>query len=711
MNDIGHSDSADHLFGEFSAPTKEQWKEQVVSDLKGADFDRLTWKTYEGFTVEPMYVRQDIDSLAHIGSLPGLEPYVRGTTALGHAAKPWTIAQMTHAPLPDAAAEEVVHARRNGQDGSALRLDEAAVLACGSEDASAYAGSSGISLQHLTDFLLVSERLQTGIPMDIHAGMSSPVFLAMAAAAERSVSHVDFNPFAHMISTGELPFSIDTVFRLMHDAVRYVDQRSMPTTVIAVCGDCYHNAGASAVQEVACMMASGVEYMNRLTDLGLTPDAVARRVRFNIPVGMSFFMEIAKLRAARLLWARVTAGFGVKEEDARKMRMHVRTSWWHQTKYDPYVNMLRATIESMAGVIGGAASMYTAPFDEVASTPGAFSKRIARNLQIILREEARLGQVADPAAGSYYIEALTDAVANHSWTLFQEIERRGGYLASAQSGFIQDIIETTAAEKRANISRRRDVIVGSNQYPNLGEKPLENETQNREAIADRINDSLRAHVATRTADTAELARSLRDGLRNGSGNIIAGMAAALQQGITVAEINDVLRNGGADAQHVRQLRPFRAAEAFERLRDAVTVAESKPRVFLATYGPGFWRRARATFASGFFGAAGLVVMDNPGFDTPEAAATAALEASADIIVACSDDESYAASLPRLIEVLRNAGSGMLVAVAGYPKDCVEDLEKCGVDMFIHVKSDVGATLQDLLRRLGIATEQGNEEKP
>lgn len=705
MNDTGTPGGEDLLFSEFSPPTKAQWKERVSADLKGADFEKLIWNPYEGFPVEPMKFRDDIEGLPQIDTLPGFEPYVRGTRALGNAAHPWVIAQTTSAILPEAAAEEIVSARRQGQDGAVLRMDHAAMLARGSGDASAKTvGVGGTAVQHYPDFQRISERIQPGIAMDIQAGLSSPVFLAMAVVAERSLSHVAFNPLAHLISTGTLPYSLSTTFRLMHDAVSYVDQRAMPTTVISVCGDCYHDAGASATLELACMLASGVEYLNRLTDMGLSADAVARRMRFDIPVGMSFFMEIAKLRAARMLWSRVTTAFGVKDGDARKMRMYTRTSLWHQTKYDPYVNMLRSTIEAMAAVIGGTDSMYTAPFDEIASTPGDFSKRIARNLQVILREESRLGHVTDPAAGSYYVESLTHALVAHAWETFQEIEARGGYVAAASSGFIQDSIARTAAEKRANISRRRDVIVGSNQYPNLGEKPLNNGIPDAAAVRERVEESRRTHLATRTCDAAVLSQSLRSVFESGTGNLVAAMAAVLQEGLTLAEVNDVLHNGGADVPIVRPLTPFRAAEDFERLRDAVSAAAHRPRVFLATFGPGFWRRARATFSSGFFGTAGMEIIDNDGFDTPDAAAAAAIAANADVIVACSDDESYPVMVPGMLEALRAAGCHAIVVVAGYPKESVDILTQAGVDLFIHVKSDVGATLADVLRRLGIITE-------
>ncbi|MFZ1729637.1 MAG: methylmalonyl-CoA mutase family protein [Bacteroidota bacterium] len=710
MSDIGKSDSQRKLFDDFPLPTKEQWKNQVIADLKGADFEKLEWNTYEGFRVEPLYVQEDINSLSHLGTLPGFDPFVRGTNPLGHSAQPWNIAQVTDAPLVEDAAREIVHAREHGQNCVSLHLDRSAINACGTADAAAQSGVKGTAVQHLADFQFITSKMVPRVGFDLYAGMSSPVYLAMAAAADRCLTHVDFNPLAYIISEGALPYSIESTFNLLRDAIKYVDKRELPTTVISVCGECYHNAGASSVQELACMLASGVEYMHKLTELGVSADAIAQRVRFNFPVGMSFFMEIAKLRAARLLWSRVTDMFGVKDAEARKMRIHVRTSWWHQTKYDPYVNMLRATIESMAGVIGGAESIYTAPFDEVASTPGVFSKRVARNLQIILREESQLGQVADPAAGSYYIETLTEAVSQGAWKLFQEIEAQGGYLAAVKNGFIQDIIEKTAAEKRANISCRRDVIVGSNQYPNIGEKPLKNTATDPAAVSQHIAESLQRFRAERKCDPSALSLALREVMNSNSGNLIAAIASVLQEGLTVSEVNDVLRNRGADAPSVRSLRPFRASQDFEILRDAVAAAEHKPRVFLATYGPGFWYRARATFSSGFFGTAGIDVMDNPGFETPEAAAAAAIEAGADILVACSDDASYPDMLPRLIHALREAGSKMIVAVAGYPKDSIELLENAGVELFIHVKSDVGATLAQLLRRLGIVSEHVSEGK-
>ncbi len=709
MSEIGKSNDGGKLFDEFPAPTKEQWKQQVAADLKGADFERLRWNTYEGFRVEPMYMREDLASLSHLGTLPGFDPYVRGTEPLGHSGHPWNIAQTTTAPLVEDAAREIVHARRSGQNVVSLQLDRAAVNASGTSDAASLAGVAGTSVQHIPDFQVIISKMVPDVVFDLHAGMSSPIILSMAAATERSVSHVDFNPLAHLISLGELPYSIDTTFILLRDAINYVEQRALPTTVFSVCGECYHNAGASAVQELACMMASAVEYMHRLTDLGISPDTVARRMRFDFPIGMSFFMEIATLRAARLLWSHITSLFGITDADSRKMRIHARTSWWHQTKYDPFVNMLRCTIEAMAGIIGGVESLYTAPFDEIASVPGTFSKRIARNLQIVLREESRIGQVADPAAGSYYIETLTDSVAHETWRLFQSIEGQGGFLAAAQNGFIQDMIEKTAEEKRKNISRRRDVIVGSNQYPNLGEKALKNEMPDIPQVAKQIEDSLKNHLSGRMTDATVLSQSLREVLRGRSGNMIAAMAAVLQEGLTVAEVNDVLRDSGRDTTRIRQLRQFRAAEDFEHLRDAVSSSEAKPKIFLATYGPGFWRRARATFTSGFFGTAGLDVIDNPGFDTPEAAAAAALDARADVLVACSDDESYPDMLPRMISTLRESDSRMIVVVAGYPKDSVEMLEKAGVDLFIHVKSDAGAILAQLLRRLGVAIENGNEE--
>ncbi|MBR9978647.1 MAG: acyl-CoA mutase large subunit family protein [Bacteroidetes bacterium] len=697
------------LFHDFPVSGKEQWRKKVIEDLKGADVETLQWKTYDGFSVDPLYVRDDIASLRHTGSLPGLYPYVRGTHALGHAGRPWNIAQISDLPIAKDAAKEIVSARERGQNCVVLQLDRSSIQGLGTDQALEGAGHDGISIQHIPDFRIIIDRLEPQVPFDIHAGMSSPVLLAMCAATERNVDHLDFHPLAHLIREGSLPYSIHTTFSLLRDAISYVEQRAMPSTLVGVCGDYYHNAGASTVQELACILASGVEYINRLTDMGLSADAVARRMRFSFPVGMSFFMEIAKLRAARMLWTRVLDSFGLEEDATKRMHVRVRTSWWHQTTYDPYVNMLRSTIESMAGIIGGADSMYTAPFDEVLPTSSQFSKRIARNQQIILREEAHLGHVTDPAAGSCYIEMLTSQIAGHAWKMFQEIERQGGYIAAIEKGFIQETIGKTAQDKRNSISRRRQIIVGSNKYPNLTEKPVNGAGYDKEVIANTVKEALNRHLETRTCDPDVLKSSLYKVLRSGSGNLIAAIAAALQEGLTVAEVNDVLRQDEEKSPTIQPLAVFRAAGDFERLRNAVGCTENKPRIFLATYGPAFWRRARATFAAGFFGSAGIDVIDHPGYDSPEAAAIAAIQQNAQVIVACSDDESYPEMVPKLLETLRNEKASMIVVVAGNPKEHLEMLTRAGVDLFIHVKTDVGETLNTLLRSLGIQTEMRNEE--
>jgi methylmalonyl-CoA mutase len=529
--------------------------------------------------------------------------------------------------------------------------------------------------------------------------MSTPVLMAMFQAAGRVPGHSEFDPIAELTQHGSLPFSLTISTRLMADSIRSLNKET-PGSVIGVSGEVYHNAGASAVEELACVLATAVEYVSRLQEAGLNVDDITSRMRFTFPVGTRFFMEVAKLRAARLLWARVVKLFGAKDEDSMKMRMHVRTSWWNQTTKDPYVNMLRATVENMAGAIGGANSMHTAPFDEVSGSPGQISLRNARNIQVVLQEEAHLSQVGDPAAGSYYVEQLTDAVARKSWEFFQEIERHGGALKALQEGFIQEKIKKTAAARKERISMRKDIIVGTNQYPNLTEKPLVGPVDDPEGVRKTAMDALQRYLHER-GDITKTVNTLQKSAEDPTENMIVAVRNAAKSGILASEVADILRNVSADSIQVAPLTQFRASEHFEKLRMAVETADKRPRVFLATLGPVFWRRARATFASGLFGTAGMDIKDNIGFDTIDAAAEAAVEDGADIIVACSDDESYREMVPELLKALRTRHSDMLVVVAGSPVEDIEMLTRAGVHSFIHVRSDVSVELAGILTTLGI----------
>ncbi|HOJ03846.1 MAG TPA: methylmalonyl-CoA mutase family protein [Bacteroidota bacterium] len=687
------------LFDEFPRPLKTDWLQQATAELEGRDFKKaLVWSTDEGIDVQPMYFREDAEGLAQLGALPGEAPFVRGATALQNSVQPWTIAQRVQHPDPATAALEIAQEIHGGATGVAIRCDASAVLLAPSASAAELQGVDGVAVQHIDDLRPMLAAIPEHITLDVQAGLSAPALLAMNLAAGRTPEHVEYDPLTCLLRHGQLPITIEQSMDLAADALRLVHRRVVGTTVLGVHADSFHNAGANSVQELAFAVAAGVEYIHQMSDRDITAAEVAPHLRFTFAVGSNFFMEIAKLRAARMLWAMVMKEFGVDGEQHQALRLHVRTSRWFATKYDPWVNMLRGTVESLAAAVGGADSMYTAPFDEVVAPPTEFSRRIARNVQLLLREESHINHVVDPAGGSYYIETLTAELADKAWALFQDVEAEGGFLAAMRTGFLQEHIAGTAAAKSKRYSQRKDVLIGTNQYPNPGEQSL----PGADVDADAVRATLRERFEQRNSLTVDTGASL-------SGNLIERMEHAFRAGATLAQVNDALL-AGAGRERVTVLPQFRAAEQFEQLRDAVAAMEKAPVVFLATLGPGFWRRARATFASGFFGIAGLRCVDNAGFESAEQAAQAAVAAGAKVVVLCSDDESYPALAPAMTAALRQAGASPLLLVAGYPKDAIEQLRADGVYEFIHLKADAGETLVSMLEALGVDVHGSRREE-
>ena len=688
------------LFEDFQSGSREEWISQVTKDLKGADFDKkLVWNTPEGFPVQPMYFLENLGERDHMGNLPGFAPYLRDRRLLGNRDGSWTVSQTHDSVDPAVLKQEISLGTKGGQRRFALRFHPS--LQAGTKPGDD--ASRGVVFSHPSELSDIADVLAKDSEVELLAGLSSPVYLAMSDLVKIGNVHVACDPIAVLLEEGSLPWEMDVVFDLMADSIRFAEQQGIDG-VVEVGASVIHDAGGNAVEEVAAALATGVEYLSQMQKRGLSVDTVLEHLRFNFPVGNAFFMEVAKLRAARSLWARIVSEFGVDNSASAGMRLHVRDSSWTKTMFDPYVNMLRSTVQAMAGVIGGAEALDVSPFDEVAGQPGPFSRRIARNVQIVLKEEAHLGQVIDPAAGSYYVEALTDEVARHAWELFREIEGQGGMLSAIERGWLQERVSRTSAMKQQRISRRQDVFVGTNQYPNLTEKPLS--SKNGDSAGDTYDwSAAMQQFIEKRADVGNALSSLRASLRGTEDNRVSMIRQALEQGLTVPEILAVISESSAEGISVQALRPVRATEGIEILRRAVERSEHRPRVFLATYGPVFWRRARATFASGFFGVAGMDIDDNTGFSTAQEAGEAAASANADIVVACSEDESYADTVPELLRALRSAGSKAIVIVAGNPADVAEQLRAAGVHDFIHVRSDLGATLRDILTTLEIEIQE------
>jgi methylmalonyl-CoA mutase len=379
--------------------------------------------------------------------------------------------------------------------------------------------------------------------------------------------------------------------------------------------------------------------MASLTSRGISPETAARAIKFTFGIGPDFFPEIAKLRAARMLWAVIVKAYGPKSEEASLMHIHSVTGRWNKTLYDPHVNMLRTQTEAMSAVLGGAASITVEPFDTVFRTADEFSERIARNQQLLLMEESHLDKIADPGAGSYYIEELTSMIAREAWKLFLEVENEGGFLQALKNGTIQKKISTAADSRRGDIARRKEILLGTNQYPGF-----------------------REHTAP--AHDPEI--------------LFPEFVSGIDEEIT-------------------PIRPSRGAEEFERLRLATERAQRRPLAFMLTIGNPAMRSARAQFSSNFFAVAGYEVRNNNGFETATEGVNAALDAKADIIVICSSDDDYAIVA---LDIFRMTAGRAVVVVAGNPP-CMDALKAAGLEHFISVRSNVLETLQMFNRILGI----------
>jgi methylmalonyl-CoA mutase len=434
---------------------------------------------------------------------------------------------------------------------------------------------------------------------------------------------------------------------------------------------------------------------------GLSVDDAAPRFRFALSIGANFFMEIARLRAARLLWAKIVQAFGGNAE-AQKMSLHARTSAWNQTVYDPHVNLLRGTTEAFSAIVGGCDSLHISPFDELLRTPDEFSRRIARNTHTVLREETHITRTVDPAGGSWYVENLTDAVARQSWAIFQEVEKQGGMAKALAAGWPQGQVADTAAQRMANIAKRKDIFVGANMYPNLKETRLEAPKVDTAAIQAERTAALSQFRAA--ADAGRKQAALAQIAERGN-KVDAAIQAALA-GATLGEIAQATRIGAQAGPTINAVCAQRGALPFERLREAadayVARIGQRPEIFLAVMGPLTQHKGRADFATAFLGVGGFETIYPAGFNTPDEAADAALQSGATVVVICSTDATYPDLVPPLAGKLKQANPALTVLLAGYPADHVEAFKAAGVDNFIHVNANCQALLTTLQKKMGVA---------
>ncbi len=612
------------LFEQFPPITTTEWKEKVVADLKGADFDKkLVWRTNEGFNVQPMYRAEDLNGLKTTDSIPGEYPYIRGTKCNND----WLIRQNIDV--------ECLH------DANKKALD---ILTKGVTSIGFNIKADHITLENFK--ILLADIDAETVELNFNSCIKNSIKIAETLSLYFKEKGVDtnkakgsicFDPFKRILKRGK------DVANYAATAVELIkaSQNIPHYRVLGVDSVMLNDSGSYITQELGFALAWGNEWLSALTDAGLTIDEVAKRIKFNFGISSNYFMEIAKFRAARMLWAQIVAAYNPACECANKIKMHAQTSRFNMTVFDSHVNLLRTQTETMSAALAGVDSITVTPFDATYKQSDDFSERIARNQQLLLREESHFNKIVDPAGGSYYIENLTISIAQEAWKLFLEVEDMGGFYAALKAGFVQNTVNTAAQARQTAIARRKEILLGTNQYPNINETAI-----------DKIEDK-----------------------------------SSCSCGCNHSECTPELPT----------LQTNRAASDFEALRLATEKSGKRPKVFMLTIGNLAMRLARSQFSGNFFGCAGYEIIDNLGFETIQAGIDAALNTHADIVVLCSSDEEYATLAPEAHTLL---GEKAILVVAGAP-ECMEELKAQGITRYINVRSNVLDTLKEFNTLLSI----------
>lgn len=621
-----------NLLNDFPAVSTEEWMNKVTADLKGADFNkRLVWKTNEGFNVMPFYRAEDIDGLATTKVAPGKFPFVRGTKKNND----WYVRQnieLTDARSANKKALDVLNKGVNSLgfqiDKKELNADFIATLL------------NGIN----AEIVELNFRTCSRHTVDL-VNLLSDYFATQSYDLTKLQGSINFDPINSMLVRGK-ELSRDEITVLAQAAAQVAAKLPL-YRVVSVNAVSLSNAGAYATQELGYALSWGSDYLAMMIDAGVDKSLAAKKIKFNFGIGSNYFMEIAKFRAAKWLWALIVEAYQplCRRDNcshtvngicfcAGKMRIHAETTQYNKTIYDAHVNLLRTQTEAMSASLGGVNSMSVLPFDTTYSSSDDISERIARNQQLLLKEESNFDKINDAAGGSYYIETLTQQIAEQAWKLFLELEDGGGFHAAVQSGKVQQALKATASARLKNVSSRKEVLLGTNQFPNANE-----------IAAPKIKSGKKEH----THDEVEL------------------------------------------------LQPVRAAEEFEALRLATEAAAKRPKAFMLTIGNLAMRLARSQFSCNFFACAGYEVIDNLGFKTAEEGVKAAREAGADIIVMCSSDDEYAQFAPEAWELIKGKE---LFVVAGAPAS-IDELKAVGIEHFISVRTNVLETLKGFNTLLGL----------
>lgn len=618
------ANNKEKLFSEFPPVSTEEWLEKVTTDLKGGDFEKkLVWKTNEGFKVQPFYRASDIEGLKSTDALPGEFPFLRGNKKSDNI---WLVRQSIVVTDFKEANAKAVKLTEKGVDSFCFRIKGKDV-----NKENILTLIDGINPEAIEINFCTCQKKSLELAEIVMAE-----YAAKNYNAEKVQGSINFDAINTILSKGKDVENWKEIAKaLIETCAAFPKFRPISVNALSL-----NNAGSYIFQELGYALAWGNEYMNTLTEMGVSADAAAKAIKFNFGISSNYFMEIAKFRAARMLWAEIVKQYEPKCDCSCKMIVHAETSSFNLTLFDSHVNLLRTQTESMSAAIAGIHSMTVTPFDKAYAEPAEFSEHLARNQQLLLKEECHLDKVVDPSAGSYYIETLTASIAEQAWKLFTEVENAGGMLEAAHAGTVQDSINASNTARHEAAAKRREILLGTNQFPNFTE--------------------------------------LADGK---------------------LPLEKCCCCGGKEEceRPYKTLNFDREASEFEALRLQTEKSGRRPKAFMLTIGNLAMRQARAQFSCNFLACAGYEVIDNLGFKTVEEGVQAAMDAKADIIVLCSSDDEYAEyAIPAFKAI---DGKAMFI-VAGNPA-CAEDLKAAGIENFIHVRCNVLETLKEYNATLGI----------
>ncbi|MBD1204372.1 MAG: methylmalonyl-CoA mutase [Rhodobacteraceae bacterium] len=661
-----------------------KWRALAAKELKGADPESLTWNTLEGIAVKPLYTAADVAGLPQMGELPGLAPYTRGVRATMYAGRPWTIRQYAGFSTAEESNNFYRKALAAGQQGVSVAFDLATHRGYDSDHPRVVGdvGKAGVAIDSVEDMKILFD----GIPLEkvsVSMTMNGAVIPILAnfivTGEEQGVSRADLSGtiqndiLKEFMVRNTYIYPPEPSMRIIADIIEFTSKEMPKFNSISISGYHMQEAGANLVQELAFTLADGREYVRAALARGMDVDDFAGRLSFFFAIGMNFFMEAAKLRAARMLWHRIMEGFGAKKASSLMLRTHCQTSGVSLQEQDPYNNVIRTAYEAMAAVLGGTQSLHTNALDEAIALPTEFSARIARNTQLILQEETGVTKVIDPLAGSYYVEALTAQLAEEAWTLMEEVEAMGGMTKAVATGMPKLRIEESAARRQAMIDRGEEVIVGVNKYRKDKEEPIDFLDIDNMAVREAQVARLKATRAARDEGRAQAALAELTRRAGSSGNLLEAAVEAARARATVGEISDAMEKVfGRHRAEVKTLAgvygsAYEGDEGFARIqKDVEAFAEAegrRPRMLVVKMGQDGHDRGAKVIATAFADI-GFDVDVGPLFQTPEEAAQDAIDNDVHVVGISSQAAGHKTLAPKLVQALKDAGAEDILVICG-----------------------------------------------